>query len=545
MSFFTGLKLKRIDEILKKTDEVNSLTGNTELDIYFLIKTSGNKDPEIKMKSIKALGLLGHKFNKISKYVYNYKSEREMFDKIFNCISDRIEDEDKEVVAQSIISIGKLKDDRSMPLFEKIILSKKIDHVKSVLKELKKIKNDKSLELISICKEGDWPKEILDYAKDISDKMEKATINNEAKKLDKQLSLAVNKGDLTKVEEIFHKITETNTEKSFDPNLLIAALEHDYTEVASFLIHNNIDITGTSDNGEYPIFLSAKNNNSALFNLLIKKGADIFSKNADGDTLLISAARIGNLDFVKLLIKKGININCINNFGQSALTVATKNGHLESIKYLIENGSQVNILDNDDSNLIMIALKNERINVVKFLLEMEFDITHTNNNDWSVLHFASQINEVELLKLLIEKGADVNVINNNKQKPLDIAIKSGSYDNIDFFRSIIKKNHENDSNNDELIKSYYKELKNIGQSEQFYIGDPRAHYNKGRNIKNYADNGWHLRARKIGEELFNVGRTSLMRRVANKLKADLNPKLIQQLEYAWHGIGSKRDMWLA
>ena len=126
---------------------------------------------------------------------------------------------------------------------------------------------------------------------------------------------------------------------------LIEAVEHNKKYLVLLFLTRGADVDVCDENGNSPLHIACKNENSAITNILLKKNADIEKKNKYGHTPLHIASYRGSYDLIDLLLDKGADLNCKDNHGHTPLHIATL-GNWPSMKKLIDRGANLDAMDN-------------------------------------------------------------------------------------------------------------------------------------------------------------------------------------------------------
>jgi hypothetical protein len=78
------------------------------------------------------------------------------------------------------------------------------------------------------------------------------------------------------------------------------------------------------------------------------------------------------------------------------------------------------------------------------------------------------------------------------------------------------------------VEKLTEELVRIGKTDDFLAERPFGGFNMDKR---------HIRARDIGQRLFDLGGFELMEYMLKKIRKRLNPNLASHLSYAWADIG--------
>ncbi|KAJ5070582.1 ankyrin repeat-containing protein [Anaeramoeba ignava] len=190
------------------------------------------------------------------------------------------------------------------------------------------------------------------------------------------------------------------------------------------------------ESGITPLHYAIENNvDFEIIRLLIDMNSDIEKRN--GETPLFIALRKQNSDAVNYLIKKGARISAIE--GNSVLHYACQyQASTSFIKDLVESRLDINQENHQNSTSFHLALSTENPNIetIKFLISKGADLNKSNS--MTPLHFLSTFSDdVEVLKLLLDSGALIDKL--DKNNPVDIAFQMGHSKILDFFLGNGKK----------------------------------------------------------------------------------------------------------
>ena len=128
------------------------------------------------------------------------------------------------------------------------------------------------------------------------------------------------------------------TEKGYTP--LFLAARNGYTGILQFLLKSGGDIEARYDNRHIYRFstslhIACEYNHADTATILLKKGADIHAKDFEGNTPLHLACKEENsLGLVKLLVKNGADIEAKNNGGKMPINIAKLYNYFRTEEYL-------------------------------------------------------------------------------------------------------------------------------------------------------------------------------------------------------------------
>lgn len=230
----------------------------------------------------------------------------------------------------------------------------------------------------------------------------------------------------------------------------------------------NFPINSKNKNGETPLSIAVKLQDTQLIQALLQLGANIdetfaysqtvlhqaaYDKNpkicqfllenganpnkmqnwsyffATGTPLHIAASK-NSTDLVELFIKYHANVNLRNEWGETPLHVAAYYGANESlIDALVMAGASVNKTNGLNSwtapgSPLHIAAQRGHLNSIKALLKNGAEINLLNEKDETAVMMAVKNDQIAVLKLLLEHSPNLRLVNEGGQTVLDMASKS-------------------------------------------------------------------------------------------------------------------------
>ncbi len=252
------------------------------------------------------------------------------------------------------------------------------------------------------------------------------------------------KGNKNIVETLLFAGADVNAvETDINKTALHMAIQHSDNDTIKLLIQSKANVNHIDNEGNAPIDIATKMNNTDIVNLLIKNGApndltraikygvndkveelltvsnNINAVDQNGNTPLSLAIKESNVELVKIILDKDANINQISfidnyHYEYSPLMIASQNGNKEIINLLIENGADVNFVNNSSMSALMVVtfdrhlISPEQIEIMKSLLDAGA------NPNLSMIENETTLDRVwgniVASKLLIDNGADVNSI---------------------------------------------------------------------------------------------------------------------------------------
>jgi len=185
-----------------------------------------------------------------------------------------------------------------------------------------------------------------------------------------RLCYAVEKGDITKVQELIKNGADVNAKDKWPGHTALhyAVMNWNqrkikiFLDIARFLIKNNANIDATGLQGETPLMLAVERLNYEMVKLLLAKGANVNTKDNKGRTALFYTLNYyydsedfdykldrcqwtkdhAGFKIIKLLIKRGIKTRTKNNDGLTFISAGKTPGYedpiaIEMFKYLTKN----------------------------------------------------------------------------------------------------------------------------------------------------------------------------------------------------------------
>ncbi|XP_043484103.1 putative ankyrin repeat protein RF_0381 isoform X2 [Leptopilina heterotoma] len=155
-----------------------------------------------------------------------------------------------------------------------------------------------------------------------------------------QLRCAINEGNAETVKELLQKEININDQDRDGKTILYHAVNAGNLLIVEEILKYRPDI----NEEKYALHIAVENGHKEIVELLLepKFGAEINCKNDNGNTPLYVSARKGNTEIFKMLLIKGADINEVNCIQETALSIAAKKGHEEIVKLLLEPGNRYN-----------------------------------------------------------------------------------------------------------------------------------------------------------------------------------------------------------
>ena len=179
----------------------------------------------------------------------------------------------------------------------------------------------------------------------IETKTEMMTVSN--------IMTAVQKNDLSSVENALKNGADVNTTDSQKRSLLLLATTKKYTDMVILLVKFGADINQQAENLDSPFLYAGATGQTELLNLFLNNGARFDVFNRYNGSALIPACERGHVETVQLLANtKNYPIDHVNRLGWTALMEAVILGdgskkYQQIVKILKEAGAKMDIPDKD------------------------------------------------------------------------------------------------------------------------------------------------------------------------------------------------------
>lgn len=165
----------------------------------------------------------------------------------------------------------------------------------------------------------------------------------------KQINKAVDTNDAQRVATLFIQkdlARITTAHEAYDILSLAASLQ----VLSKIDIETIIPVIELcNNNGETPLLIAIKNENSQIARFLIKHGADINKASDTQETPLIAACWRNQFDIATLLLERGAHPNKMDKTNKTALFYAIKTGHEKIIRLLIDYGANIDTPEENSS----------------------------------------------------------------------------------------------------------------------------------------------------------------------------------------------------
>ncbi|MGL9779673.1 MAG: ankyrin repeat domain-containing protein, partial [Wolbachia sp.] len=175
--------------------------------------------------------------------------------------------------------------------------------------------------------------------------------------------------------------------------------------------------------------LSLANNSSnlRLIDNLAERGKIFQGKSSSSkETCLHAAAQNGYAGMVKSLLENGADANAVKE-GWTSLCLGAERGHYKIVVLLLDHGAIVDLANHGVWTPLHLAASRGHDKVVKLLLDKGAKVDATTKEGCTPLHVAAQEGKKDVVVLLLDHGADVKARNQKGITPLHGAAGIGHY----------------------------------------------------------------------------------------------------------------------
>ncbi|HBE79931.1 MAG TPA: hypothetical protein DDW65_19450 [Firmicutes bacterium] len=239
-----------------------------------------------------------------------------------------------------------------------------------------------------------------------------------------ELMDAVNKKDLSKVEELIKDPKILNCHYYHNKNLLMIQLFEKNWPLASLLIESGIDINHQDWSQTTALMYALENNNSIIAEALIDRGCNIETRNENGwNPLLYALFYTQDEKICFKLIEKGANIVIQDREDWTPLMMALRYGKPNVANTLIQQYStdSLNVTNADGWSALMLAIRYKQSTNAHLMISKGAFINQKSKTGWTPLMLACLVNDIKITKELLENGADITIKNNEGKTVMDIA----------------------------------------------------------------------------------------------------------------------------
>ena len=243
---------------------------------------------------------------------------------------------------------------------------------------------------------------------------------------------------------------------------IVEALRNGQFDIASFLLHHDVDINARANRGEtslhkltgelvedlkkvqwshgadvsapdnhgrIPLTVVSQHRSSPMTQSLPELEVDMKAHDQDCNT----ASQDAELDIIRLLLHHGADTTAKNKFGETPLHKAARfGGGTKVMKLLIEHGADVDAETDGLNTPLHYASAYGSLDMVRFLVEHGADISAMTKRRETLLHMASHSTDFEVVRFFVDRGADVNAKTNNLETPLHVACEHANHEVVGF-----------------------------------------------------------------------------------------------------------------
>ena len=198
----------------------------------------------------------------------------------------------------------------------------------------------------------------------------------------------------------------------------------------------NIDVHMLDNEGWAVLHYSVRNGNQELVTYFADMVTDIHAKTKHGMNCLHLAALYGHFDLCKILLDKyNVDMDMADNEEWTALHFSARYGSYELVTFFADVGTGINHKTNIGMNCLHIAACYGHLKLCKtFIDENIFDVCMADSNGWAALHFAVKSGSYELVNYFYNVGADINLKTNEGMNCLHVAALYGHLNLCKTFR---------------------------------------------------------------------------------------------------------------
>jgi ankyrin repeat protein len=241
--------------------------------------------------------------------------------------------------------------------------------------------------------------------------------------LEYNLMNAASKGNTTEVARMINQGADVDAETSQGGTALIFAVSRYCADVVNLLLDNNADPNKTTAKNETPLIIAIKSRNllqlindapnneqvvdsigMAVIESLLRHGAEINFQDKYGVTALNYASIYGFTGFADILIYYGAEIDKKSNDGTTPLMSAVWAGYDDIADLLIHNGANLESRDSEGNTPFLIAAQNGDTLMLDLLLKDGVDLFEKNNYNWDALDISIRSGQKDAIEWLLRKG---------------------------------------------------------------------------------------------------------------------------------------------
>jgi ankyrin repeat protein len=213
-----------------------------------------------------------------------------------------------------------------------------------------------------------------------------------------EISRAIVKGDLAKVEQLLRDGADPNARDLGDPPLAIAITLHK-TDIALRLLDAGADPKALDRVKESMLTSAVSFGDAPVTAALLDRGVDPKAWTRHGLSLLGIAADDAKLPVLALLLDRGVPVDIEDRYHVRALHYAARSGAQKAVALLLDRGAQINA-----------------------------QVLEGNVPGETALHAAASEGRVEVVKLLLARGANRKLVDETGMTAAQRAMKNRHHD---------------------------------------------------------------------------------------------------------------------
>lgn len=298
--------------------------------------------------------------------------------------------------------------------------------------------------------EDSYGRNAIDYASQVGNQALIRDLISAGIALKKEVALIAGEGYRRHQNNLaFFKFLKTinadfSTTNSKGENILhILALHNTQTEVFSFALSENANLSQTDNNGNTPLMNATIRNTPFVVKLILEKTPQINHKNKSGKTALTNAVEFNTASVVELLLKKGANVQILDQKKRSlayylinSFSERNKDDFYKKWDLLQQYGLDMTAL-NGENYLLHWAIEKNNADLIQKIATLPLDINQKNNDGLTPLHKAIMTaKDTKIIQLLIKLGADIKITTDFGETPFDLAQENETlqHQNIQFLK---------------------------------------------------------------------------------------------------------------
>lgn len=183
--------------------------------------------------------------------------------------------------------------------------------------------------------------------------------------------------------------------------------------------------------------------------LLIDAGADVGPNDEfyDDHFPIHSAINSACLPIVDLIVKtdrKNLELRQEDDPCFTPFLFAVSENRQNIAAMLLKHGADKDALDVSRKNALHLSvIKGNDKTALWLIQDMALNVNAQDLDLQTPLHYAVENYDVELMQILVFNGADLTLKNKDGKTPLDIAIEQNDDDVVDYFKTVMKSNDNN------------------------------------------------------------------------------------------------------